>query len=193
MHAISALAKCFGLSRSALLYYDRIGLLRPSGRSACGYRLYSDEDKARLQQICLFRQAGVPLEGIAQLLAPDAQEKDSKPTAHVALMTHLQDLSMQIQALQTQQAQVVKLLFSLPTRQDTTAVLDRRQLTDLLLAAGVSQTEMRRLHIQFEHSNPQEHARFLAALGMRAEEIAALRTQVQQAISQAARYGSDAS
>jgi len=193
MHSISALAKSFGLSRSALLYYDRIGLLRPSGRSASAYRLYSDKDKARLQQICLFRQAGVPLDGIAQLLAPDAQEKDSKPTAHVALMTHLQDLSMQIQALQTQQAQVVKLLFSLPARQDNTAVLDRRQLSDLLLAAGVSQMEMRRLHEEFERSNPQEHARFLAALGMRTEEIAALRTQVQQAISQAGRYDSDAS
>lgn len=41
MYHISQLAQQFGLSRSTLLYYDRIGLLSPSARSEAGYRQYS--------------------------------------------------------------------------------------------------------------------------------------------------------
>jgi len=39
MFLITELARKHGLSRSTLLYYDRIGLLTPSGRSEAGYRL----------------------------------------------------------------------------------------------------------------------------------------------------------
>ena len=58
----------FNLSRSTLLYYHRIGLLRPNARSPAGYRLYSDDDKERLTAICNFRQAGLGLEEIRKLL-----------------------------------------------------------------------------------------------------------------------------
>ena len=39
MQTISQAAKKFKLSRSTLLYYDRIGLLRPTERTAAGYRI----------------------------------------------------------------------------------------------------------------------------------------------------------
>ena len=65
---IRALANKFGLSRSTLLYYDRMGLLCPSGRSEAGYRLYSATDVARLQRLVLYREARLPLERIRQLL-----------------------------------------------------------------------------------------------------------------------------
>ena len=41
-YSISKLARACGLSRSTLLYYDRLGLLPPSGRTGSGYRCYSD-------------------------------------------------------------------------------------------------------------------------------------------------------
>ena len=41
---VGRLARRFGLARSTLLYYDRIGVLRPSARSAAGYRLYDAGD-----------------------------------------------------------------------------------------------------------------------------------------------------
>ena len=59
---VGALGRRFGLSRSALLYYDQIGLLVPSARSSAGYRLYTEEDAQRLERICLFRNAGLALE-----------------------------------------------------------------------------------------------------------------------------------
>lgn len=48
---ITELGKRFGLSRSTLLYYDRIGLLQPSGRTEAGYREYTRSDADRLERI----------------------------------------------------------------------------------------------------------------------------------------------
>ncbi len=41
-YTISKIARACSLSRSTLLYYDRISLLRPSGRTASGYRYYTE-------------------------------------------------------------------------------------------------------------------------------------------------------
>ena len=46
-YSISQIARTCGLSRSTLLYYDRLGLLRP-GRTASGYRIYRERDLERL-------------------------------------------------------------------------------------------------------------------------------------------------
>src|SRR6185369_4451961 len=46
-YSISKLARTCDLSRSTLLYYDRLGLLKPSGRTASGYRYYTDADQRR--------------------------------------------------------------------------------------------------------------------------------------------------
>jgi hypothetical protein len=49
---IGQLARKHGLSRSTLLYYDRIGLLSPTSRSAAGYRRYGPTEVDRLTRIC---------------------------------------------------------------------------------------------------------------------------------------------
>ncbi len=67
MYTIGKLSKQFNISRSTLLYYDKIGLLRPSDRSESGYRLYSDEDVRHLALIMQHREAGIPLNDIAKL------------------------------------------------------------------------------------------------------------------------------
>ena len=65
-YSISALAREQGLSRSTLLYYDRIGLLRPQSRSEANYRYYGEEQRQRqrLRQIGALRAAGMTLEEI---------------------------------------------------------------------------------------------------------------------------------
>jgi MerR family transcriptional regulator, thiopeptide resistance regulator len=57
-----------GVTVRALHHYDRVGLLEPSGRSASGYRLYTDADLARLEQIVVLKSVGLPLKGIRGLL-----------------------------------------------------------------------------------------------------------------------------
>ena len=65
---VGELAKRTGVTVRALHHYDSIGLLRPSGRSEGGYRLYNRDDVARLHGIQTLRQMGVPLTEVAQLL-----------------------------------------------------------------------------------------------------------------------------
>jgi DNA-binding transcriptional MerR regulator len=65
---VSQVARLSGVSVRALHHYDEIGLLRPSGRSASGYRLYDDDDLERLQQILFFRELEFPLPEIQRIL-----------------------------------------------------------------------------------------------------------------------------
>jgi MerR family transcriptional regulator, thiopeptide resistance regulator len=52
-----------------LHHYDRIGLLRPSGRTEAGYRLYAEQDLERLQTVLLYKELGFGLGEIRSLLA----------------------------------------------------------------------------------------------------------------------------
>ena len=68
MYTIGQLSRCSGLSRSTLLYYDRKGLLNPTARTEANYRLYNDKDLTRLELILNYRETGISLEQIKQLL-----------------------------------------------------------------------------------------------------------------------------
>jgi len=57
-----------GVTIRALHHYDRLGLLKPSGRTNAGYRVYSDRDFARLEQIVALKFIGFPLFQIRDLL-----------------------------------------------------------------------------------------------------------------------------
>ena len=65
---VSQVARLTGVSVRALHHYDEIGLLRPSGRSGAGYRLYSELDLERLQQVLFFRALELPLEEIHRIM-----------------------------------------------------------------------------------------------------------------------------
>lgn len=68
-HTVGDLATRAGVTVRTLHHYDEIGLLRPSGRSDAGYRLYGSGDIARLQQILFYRELGLPLEEIARVMS----------------------------------------------------------------------------------------------------------------------------
>ncbi len=63
------LARRAGVTARTLHHYDRLGLLVPQARSASGYRLYSNGDLLRLQQILALRFVGFSLPQIKELLA----------------------------------------------------------------------------------------------------------------------------
>jgi DNA-binding transcriptional MerR regulator len=74
---VGEVAKLGHISVRALHHYDETGLLTPSDRSAAGYRLYTDEDLARLRQILYFRELGLGLESIRALLSsPEADHRE---------------------------------------------------------------------------------------------------------------------
>jgi DNA-binding transcriptional MerR regulator len=57
-----------GVSVRTLHHYDQIGLLRPSGRTSAGYRLYDDTDLERLHDVLAYRELGFGLEQVAAIL-----------------------------------------------------------------------------------------------------------------------------
>lgn len=67
MH-IGELAEKTALSLRTIRHYDEIGLLVPSGRSEGGYRLYTDDDLARLLLIRRMKPLGYSLDQMADLL-----------------------------------------------------------------------------------------------------------------------------
>jgi DNA-binding transcriptional MerR regulator len=64
---VGELARSTGLTVRTLHHYDEIGLLKPSGRSESGYRLYGEADVARLHGIQALRQMGLGLAQIGEL------------------------------------------------------------------------------------------------------------------------------
>ena len=69
VHEVSKLAR---VSIRTLQYYDKIGLLHPTGYTDAGYRLYDDADLERLQHILLFRELEFPLKDIKAIInSPD--------------------------------------------------------------------------------------------------------------------------
>lgn len=68
MLSVKEVSELAGVSVRTLHHYDRIGLLRPTARTGAGYRLYGDNDLARLQQILLLRELEFPLAEIRSLI-----------------------------------------------------------------------------------------------------------------------------
>ena len=68
MRTVGEVAELAGVTVRTLHHYDELGLLSPSERSEAGYRLYSYDDLARLQEILIWRQLGFPLAEIVSLL-----------------------------------------------------------------------------------------------------------------------------
>jgi MerR family transcriptional regulator, thiopeptide resistance regulator len=68
LYRVGAFAEITGVSIRTLHHYDQIGLLQPSARSESGYRLYSEGELLRLQQILTLRYLGYSLASIGALL-----------------------------------------------------------------------------------------------------------------------------
>ena len=168
MFHVTELAQTFGLSRSALLYYDRIGLLAPSGRSEAGYRLYSPADRDRLATICSFRQAGLTLGDIRRVLAR------GKGASGGVLQRRMRELGEEVRALQTQQRLLAKML-EVHSCGALPAAVDKRAWVEMLRAAGMSEAAMETWHAEFERRAPEAHHQFLLGLGISVAEALLIR------------------
>ena len=74
-YTIQKLGELAGVSTRTLRYYDEIGLLKPANKNNSGYRIYGNEEVNRLQQILFYRELGVSLDSIKNIL--DSKDFDS--------------------------------------------------------------------------------------------------------------------
>lgn len=85
-YAIQELAKLAGISSRTLRHYDRLGLLRPKYVKANGYRYYGAAEVDRLQQILFYRERGLTLAVIKQLLDQPDFDVDRALTEHLTAL-----------------------------------------------------------------------------------------------------------
>ncbi|EEM14480.1 Transcriptional regulator, MerR [Bacillus pseudomycoides DSM 12442] len=71
MISIQELTKETEVTVRTLRYYDQIDLLKPSGKTEGGHRLYSEGDVIRLQQILFLKEMGFSLKEIMNILMTD--------------------------------------------------------------------------------------------------------------------------
>lgn len=168
------LARQFHLSRTTLLYYDSIGLLRPDGRGDNLYRRYSEASVARLAQICRLRDAGLKLKEIKRVL-------DAPPNALTrALEQRLEELNGELAGLRNQQRFILGLLKSDRAR-GRIRVMSKSLWVSLLESAGFSEEDRFRWHVQFERASPERHQEFLEFLCIPDAEIADIRERARRA------------
>jgi MerR family copper efflux transcriptional regulator len=67
MH-IGELAEKTGMSLRTIRHYDEVGLLKPTGRSEGGFRLYTEQDFTRLMLIRRMKPLGFTLDEMTELL-----------------------------------------------------------------------------------------------------------------------------
>jgi DNA-binding transcriptional MerR regulator len=168
MYRISELARQFDLSRSTLLYYDRIGLLSPSQRSEAGYRHYSPADRNRLESICSLRRAGMDMEGIRAILAAAGDDTTA------VLRRRLDEIGAEIEALRTKQHLLAGML-KVQGEGGPGAAVNKEMFVAMLRAAGMDDAAMKKLHMEFERREPAAHHAFLLSLGISEQEALLIR------------------
>lgn len=164
MFTVNQLGKKYGLSRSTLLYYDKIGLLKPSARSEANYRLYSHSDDKKMDTIVTYREAGLSLEAIADIINT-GETKSTK-----VLEQRLVNLNSEMSRLRQQQQLIVKLLGHKSLIRKTKS-MNKEQWVNILKASGMNDEAMHKWHIEFERDLPEVHSDFLESLGCSVDEI----------------------
>ena len=153
-----------GISRTTLLYYERIGLLQADARTNANYRLYSPESLQKLEQISVYRQAGLSLEAIAGIL--DTLEG----SAVEILEQRLQNLNEEISRLRRQQQLILDLLGNKSLIRFS-KIMNKDQWVRILRQSGLDDDGMRQWHREFEKDLPEAHTDFLESLGIPEDEI----------------------
>lgn len=67
-YTIQKLAQLAGISTRTLRYYDEIGILKPARINSSRYRIYGKEEVNRLQQIMFYKELGISLDQMKEIL-----------------------------------------------------------------------------------------------------------------------------
>lgn len=90
-YSVNQLAKLAGVSARTLHYYDEIGLLSPERIRSNGYRVYGQKEVNQLQQILFYRELGVPLNEIKQLIKATHDDEIPILQSHLAALEAKRD------------------------------------------------------------------------------------------------------
>ncbi|MFZ5811464.1 MAG: MerR family transcriptional regulator [Thermodesulfobacteriota bacterium] len=156
---IGELARHAGLTIRTLRHYDQIGLLKPSGRSNAGYRLYDADDTARLHHILALKELGLPLGDIRATL--DA----NRPSPRAIIARRIRDLDARIAEATALRDRLARLDARLASGgearlDDWLGLLERMRLYEKYL----SPEELRLLRQRHDAAGPERAAAMKALL-----------------------------
>lgn len=83
---VKEVSNLVGISVRTLHHYDNINLLKPSMTSEAGYRLYSEDNIDRLQQILFFKTLDFPLKKIKNILDDPSFDKQEALFMHKKML-----------------------------------------------------------------------------------------------------------
>ncbi|WP_461207304.1 MerR family transcriptional regulator [Clostridium sp. DL1XJH146] len=129
MYKVKEVADVVGISVRTLHHYDKIGLLKPESINEAGYRLYSENDLIKLQQVLFFKELDFKLEDIKIIL------NDPKFDREGALKTHKEILIKKKQRLEEIIKSVDTTLSSIKggidmSKKETFEPFDMREIND---------------------------------------------------------------
>ena len=113
LYTVGEVAALFRITVRTLHHWEAQGLLSPTWRSWSNYRLYTEEDCARVQKILIYRATGMKLTDIKQLL--DGGSSD------------IEHLQRQRESLLAQRDNLTEMLAAIDTLMED--VMDNRKLT----------------------------------------------------------------
>lgn len=93
-------ADLVGVSVRTLHHWDTIGLVHPSDRTTSGYRVYSADDIARLHRVLVYRELGLSLADISQILDdPSSDAREHLRRQRVQLTDQIAHLESMVDAV----------------------------------------------------------------------------------------------
>lgn len=93
---IAEAAKSAGVNPQTLRYYERRGLLKPSGRGRSGYREYSADDVRMLRFVKRAQELGLSLTDVQALLKLRRTPAARRPSVRKVAEVRLADLDRRI-------------------------------------------------------------------------------------------------
>ena len=97
---IGQAAQATGISAKMIRYYESIGLIVPAGRTASGYRIYTEQDLHTLRFVRRARGLGFSVEQMHELLALWRDRKRASAEVKRVALQHVEELERKAADLQ---------------------------------------------------------------------------------------------
>lgn len=97
-YTVQQLARLAGITSRTLRYYDEMGILKPARVRSSGYRIYGQDEVDQLQQVMFYRELGMSLNTIKEIVTnPNFDRMSALKYHHEQLL----DKRMQLDVLLT--------------------------------------------------------------------------------------------